>query len=66
MFAKGLIPIEKLKDFIKEAIIDKSESTSKFSLTYVDPQSERTDNLQMHVGYQPLKLQQFDNNGNPK
>ncbi|KAK4731611.1 hypothetical protein R3W88_024599 [Solanum pinnatisectum] len=32
---EGLIPVDKLKDFIKETIADKFESTSKSSLTYV-------------------------------
>ncbi|KAH0685536.1 hypothetical protein KY284_016089 [Solanum tuberosum] len=64
--AEGLIPIDKLKDFIKEAIKDKSECTSKSPLTYAKPYSQRIDNLKIHVGYQPPKLQQFDGNGNPK
>ncbi|KAK4706469.1 hypothetical protein R3W88_033977 [Solanum pinnatisectum] len=61
--AKGLIPVDKLKDFIKEAIKDKYESTSKSSLTYGKPYSQRIDNLKIHADYQPPKLQQFDNNG---
>ncbi|KAH0781657.1 hypothetical protein KY290_001255 [Solanum tuberosum] len=61
-----LIHVDKLKDFIKEAIKDKSESTSKSSLTYVNPYSQRIDDLKIHDGYQPPKLQQFDGNGNPK
>ncbi|KAH0706123.1 hypothetical protein KY285_010648 [Solanum tuberosum] len=64
--AEGLIPIDKLKDFIKEAIKDKSECKSKSPLTYAKPYSQRIDNLKIHVGYQPPKLQQFDGNGNPK
>uniref|UniRef100_M1DPC0 Retrotransposon gag protein n=1 Tax=Solanum tuberosum TaxID=4113 RepID=M1DPC0_SOLTU len=63
---EGLIPIDKLKDFIKKAIKDKSESTSKFYLVYVKSYSQRIDNLKMHAGYQSSKLQQFDDNGNPK
>ncbi|KAK4718127.1 hypothetical protein R3W88_016465 [Solanum pinnatisectum] len=66
VFVKGLIPIDKLKDFIKEAIKDKSECTSKSHLTYVKLYSQRIDNLKIHVGYQPPKLQQCDGNGNPK
>jgi len=65
--AEGLILIDKLKDFIKEVIKDKSECTSNWSpLTYVKSYSQRIDNLKIHVGYQPPKLQQFDGNGNPK
>ncbi|KAH0658092.1 hypothetical protein KY289_026840 [Solanum tuberosum] len=64
--AEGLIPIDKLKEFIKEAIKDISECTSKSPLTYVKSYSQRIDNLKIHVGYQPPKLQQFDDNGNPK
>lgn len=63
---EGLIHVDKLKDFIEESIKDKSESTSKSSLTYVKSYSQRIDDLKVHVGYQPPKLQQFDGNGNPK
>ncbi|KAH0706867.1 hypothetical protein KY289_011943 [Solanum tuberosum] len=66
VFVEGLIHIDKLKDFIKEAINDKSECTSKFPLTYAKTYSQRIDNLKIHIGYQPPKLQQFDGNGNPK
>ncbi|KAH0658817.1 hypothetical protein KY289_027565 [Solanum tuberosum] len=64
--AGGLIPINQLKDFIIEAIEDKSKSPSKFSPTYVKPYTQRIDNLKMPEGYQPSKLQQFDGKGNPK
>jgi len=64
--AEGLIPVDKLKDFIKEAIKDKFESTSKSSLTYVKSYSQRIDNIKIHAGYQPPKLQQFDDNRNVK
>ncbi|XP_070054295.1 uncharacterized protein [Nicotiana tomentosiformis] len=64
--AEGLIPVEKLKDYIMEAIKDNPESTSKISLTYANPYTQIIDNLKMHVGYQPHKLQQFDGQGNPK
>ncbi|WMV24911.1 hypothetical protein MTR67_018296 [Solanum verrucosum] len=56
----GLIPIDQLKNFIIEAIKDKSECSSKFSLTYSKPYTRRIDNLKMFEGYQPPKLQQFD------
>ncbi|KAK4730027.1 hypothetical protein R3W88_023015 [Solanum pinnatisectum] len=54
--AEGLIPIDKLKDFIKEAIKDKSECTSNSHLTYVKPYSQRIDNLKIHISYQTPKL----------
>ena len=63
---EDLIPVDKLKDFIKEVIKDKSESTSKSSLTYVKSYSQRIDNLKIYVDYHPPKLQQFDNKGNLK
>ncbi|XP_070057701.1 uncharacterized protein [Nicotiana tomentosiformis] len=63
--AEGLIPIEKLKDFIMESIKDKRES-SRLSLTYAKPYTQIINNLKMHVGYQPPKLQQFDSKGNPR
>ncbi|WMV13758.1 hypothetical protein MTR67_007143 [Solanum verrucosum] len=66
IFVEGLIPIDQLKDFIIEAIEDKSESSSKFSPTYVKSYTQRIDNLKMPKGYQPSKLQQFDGKGNPK
>ncbi|WMV24915.1 hypothetical protein MTR67_018300 [Solanum verrucosum] len=64
--AEGLIPIDQLKDFIIEAIEDKCESSSKYSLTYVKSYTQKIDNLKMPKGYQPPKLQQFDGKGNPK
>ncbi|WMV50456.1 hypothetical protein MTR67_043841 [Solanum verrucosum] len=66
LFAGGLIPIDQLMDFIIKAIEDKSESSSKFSPTYAKPYAQRIDNLKMHEGYQPPKLQQFDDKGNLK
>ena len=35
VYAEGLILVDKLKDFIKETIKDKSETMSKLLLTYV-------------------------------
>jgi len=61
-----LIPIDQLKDFIIEAIEDKSESSSKFYPTYANPYTQRIDNLKMFEGYQPPKHQQFDGKGNLK
>uniref|UniRef100_M1E0L3 Retrotransposon protein n=1 Tax=Solanum tuberosum TaxID=4113 RepID=M1E0L3_SOLTU len=62
----GLIHIDQLMNFIIEAIEDKSESPSKFSPTYAKPYPQTIDNLKMPEGYQPPKLQQFDDNGNLK
>ncbi|WMV24211.1 hypothetical protein MTR67_017596 [Solanum verrucosum] len=64
--AEGLIPIDQLKDFIIEAIEDKSESSSKFYPTYANPYTQRIDNLKMSEGYQPPKHQQFYGKGNLK
>ena len=33
---------------------------------YSKPYTKKIDNLSMSNGYQPLKFQQFDGNGNPK
>ncbi|WMV08773.1 hypothetical protein MTR67_002158 [Solanum verrucosum] len=57
---KGLIPIDQLKDFIIEAIEDKSDSSSKLTPTYVNPYTQRINNLKMLQVYQPPKLQLFD------
>ncbi|WMV37266.1 hypothetical protein MTR67_030651 [Solanum verrucosum] len=59
-----LIPIDQLEDFIIKIIEEKSESSSKFSLTYAKSYTKRNDNFEMHEGYQPPKLQQFDGKGN--
>ncbi|WMV29846.1 hypothetical protein MTR67_023231 [Solanum verrucosum] len=62
----GLIPNYQLKEFIIEAIKDKSESPYKFSSTYTKPYTQKIDYFKMPEGYQPPKLQQFDGKGNPK
>ena len=63
---KGVIPIDQLRNFIIEAIEDKSEYSFKFSLIYAKSYTQRIDNLKMYKGYQPPKLQQFDGKGNSK
>lgn len=66
VFAEGLISIEQLKDFNLESIKDKSEPSSKFSLTFAKSYIQRVDDLKMPDDYQPPKIQQFDDKYNPK
>jgi len=66
VFVEGHISVDQLKDFIMETIKDKSESTSTFPLTYEGSYSPRIDNLKIHVGYQPPKLQEFEDEGHSK
>ncbi|KAL0461183.1 UNVERIFIED_CONTAM: hypothetical protein Slati_0005900 [Sesamum latifolium] len=47
-------------------IQNKFDRSTKSSLTYRKPYTQRIDNLKMPVGYQPPKFQQFDGEGNPK
>ncbi|KAL0361062.1 UNVERIFIED_CONTAM: hypothetical protein Sradi_3790700 [Sesamum radiatum] len=47
-------------------IRSKIEGSSKSSLTYSKPYTQRVDNLKMPMGYQPPKFQQFDGKCNPK
>ncbi|KAL0457603.1 UNVERIFIED_CONTAM: hypothetical protein Slati_0387500 [Sesamum latifolium] len=62
----GLIPVDQLKEFIEGTIRSKIEGSSKSSLTYSKPYTQRIDNQKMPIGYQPPKFQQFDGKGNPK
>ncbi|KAL0294144.1 UNVERIFIED_CONTAM: hypothetical protein Scaly_2573900 [Sesamum calycinum] len=64
--SEGLIPVDQLKEFIMGTIQNKLDGSSKSSMTYTKPYTERINNLQMSVGYQPLKFQQFDDKGNQK
>ncbi|KAL0322056.1 UNVERIFIED_CONTAM: hypothetical protein Scaly_2502000 [Sesamum calycinum] len=64
--SKGLIPIDQLKEFIMGTIQNKLDGSSKLSMVYVKPYTERINNLNMPVGYQPPQFQQFDGKGNPK
>ncbi|KAL0428073.1 UNVERIFIED_CONTAM: hypothetical protein Slati_2982100 [Sesamum latifolium] len=62
----GLISKDQLKEFIDRTIRSKIEGSSKSSLTYSKPYTQRIDNLKMPMGYQLSKFQQFDGKGNPK
>ncbi|KAL0325372.1 UNVERIFIED_CONTAM: hypothetical protein Sradi_5106500 [Sesamum radiatum] len=61
----GLIPVDQLKEFIEGTIRSKIEGSSKSSLTYSKPYTPRINSLNMPMGYQPPKFQQFDGKGNP-
>ncbi|KAL0302540.1 UNVERIFIED_CONTAM: hypothetical protein Scaly_2563200 [Sesamum calycinum] len=62
----GLIPGDQLKEFIEGTIKSKIEGSSRSSLTYSKPYAQRINSLKMPMGYQPPKVQQFDDKGNPK
>ena len=62
----GMIPVDQLKEFIMGTIKDRIEGSSKSSLRYTKPYTQRIDNLKMPIGYQPPNFQQFDGKGNPK
>ncbi|KAL0428460.1 UNVERIFIED_CONTAM: hypothetical protein Slati_3020800 [Sesamum latifolium] len=64
--SEGLIAVDQLKEFIMGTIQNKLDGSTKLSMTYVKPYTQRIDNLKMPVGYQPPKFQQFDVEGNPK
>ncbi|KAL0294647.1 UNVERIFIED_CONTAM: hypothetical protein Sradi_6875200 [Sesamum radiatum] len=64
--ADELIPVDQLKEFIEGTIKSKIERSSKSSLTYSKPYTQRIDNLKMPMGYQPPKFHQFDGKANPK
>ncbi|KAL0292881.1 UNVERIFIED_CONTAM: hypothetical protein Scaly_3150800 [Sesamum calycinum] len=53
-------------EFIMGTIQNKLGGNFKSSMTYTKQYTQRIDNLKMPVGYQSLKFQQFDGNGNPK
>ncbi|KAL0433584.1 UNVERIFIED_CONTAM: hypothetical protein Slati_2692700 [Sesamum latifolium] len=63
---EGLIPVDRLKECTMGTIQNKLGGSSKSSMTYTKPYTQRIDNLKMPVGYQPPKFQQFDDKGNPK
>ncbi|KAL0416164.1 UNVERIFIED_CONTAM: hypothetical protein Slati_3448300 [Sesamum latifolium] len=62
----GLIPMDQLKGFTEGTIRSKIEGSTKSSLTYSKPYTQRIDSLKMPMGYQPPKFQQLDGKGNPK
>ncbi|KAL0368111.1 UNVERIFIED_CONTAM: hypothetical protein Scaly_1030000 [Sesamum calycinum] len=53
----GLIPVDKLKEFIEGIIRSKIEGNSKSFLTYSKPYTAKIDSLKIPMGYQPLKFQ---------
>ncbi|KAL0439641.1 UNVERIFIED_CONTAM: hypothetical protein Slati_2447100 [Sesamum latifolium] len=59
-------PVDQLKEFIMGTIHSKLSGSSKSSMAYTNPYTQRIDDLKMPVGYQPPKFQQFDGKGNPK
>ncbi|KAH0773265.1 hypothetical protein KY290_010402 [Solanum tuberosum] len=63
---EGMIPLDRLKEFIEGTIKDKYEVSTKSSHMYAKPYTARIDNLKMPAGYQPPKFQQFEGRGNPK
>ncbi|KAL0463317.1 UNVERIFIED_CONTAM: hypothetical protein Slati_0219300 [Sesamum latifolium] len=64
--SEGLIPVDQLKEFIMGTIQNKLGGSSKSSMMYTNPYTQRIDDLKIPVGYQPPKFQQFDGKGNPK
>ena len=64
--SKGMIPLDRLKEFIEGTIKDKYEVSTKSSHMYAKPYTARIDNFKMPAGYQPPKFQQFEGKGNPK
>ena len=63
---EGMIPHDRLKEFIEGTIKDKYEVSTKSSHMYAKPYNARIDNFKMPAGYQPPKFQQFEGKGNPK
>ncbi|KAL0447775.1 UNVERIFIED_CONTAM: hypothetical protein Slati_1905400 [Sesamum latifolium] len=51
--SEGLIPVDQLKEFIMGTIQNKLSGSSKSSMTYTKPYTQRIDDLKMPVGYQP-------------
>ena len=62
--SKGMIPLDRLKEFIEGTIKDKYEVSTKSSHMYAKPYTSRIDNFKMLVGYQHPKFQQFEEQGN--
>ncbi|KAH0781741.1 hypothetical protein KY290_001339 [Solanum tuberosum] len=55
--SEGMIPLDRLKEFIEGTIKDKYEVSTKSSHIYVKPYTIRIDNFKMSAGFQPLKFQ---------
>ena len=64
--SEGMIPLDRLKEFIEGTIKDKYEVSTKSSHMYAKPYTARIDNFKMPAGYQPPKFQQFEGKGNLK
>ena len=64
--SEGMIPLDRLKEFIEETIKDKYEVSTKSSHMYAKSYTARIDNFKMPTGYQPPKFQQFEGKGNLK
>ena len=64
--SEGMIPLDRLKEFIEGTIKDKYEVSTKSSHMYAKPYTARIDSFKMPAGYQPPKFQQFEGKGNPK
>ena len=61
---EGMIPLDRLKEFIEGTMKDKYEVSTKSSHMYAKPYTARVDNFKMPAGYQPPKFQQFEGKGN--
>ncbi|KAL0456251.1 UNVERIFIED_CONTAM: hypothetical protein Slati_0964300 [Sesamum latifolium] len=59
-------PCGSTERIIEGTIRNKIEGSSKSSLTYSKPYTQRIDSLKMPMDYQPSKFQQFDGKGNFK
>ena len=61
--SEGMIPLDRLKEFIEGTIKDKYEVSTKSSHMYAKPYNARIDNFKMPAGYQPPIFQQFEGKG---
>ncbi|KAL6279575.1 hypothetical protein ACE6H2_016456 [Prunus campanulata] len=62
----GSLSVQQLQDMIANTIRVQYGPPSQDMLMYSKPYTRSIDNLQMPMGYQPPKFQQFEGNGNPK
>lgn len=60
----GSIPVNQLKDIIKEAIKDQVKSITQPSYIYAKPYTQRINLMKMPANYQSPKFQQFDGKDN--
>jgi len=61
-----LINIEQIQDLITNAVKKQLGRGASKAHHYTKPYIKRVDALYKPCGYQPLKFQQFEGNGNPK